>query len=250
MKLRPAVKTLAMLAFVSTFALLNVGMVYAQPVKAVVELYSSQGCGYCPPANKLLSELSKKPNVIAMDFHVNIWDFMGWKDTLANKKNTDRQRAYALSRHDKGVYTPQAIINGKQDVAGNDRQGLLETVEAQTPLSLDVNARIDKTMLDVSVSGKAHPLEPTEADIYLLRLTKKKEVDIQGGDNAGKDMQYVNVVTDIIPIGMWMGKDTVLRFPKSALGEINDNTQWVVLVQSMNTKGPGPILGATKFEGI
>src|SRR5579864_4014381 len=95
----------------------------AEP-RAVVELFTSQGCSSCPPADKIIGELAKDPSVIALSMPIDYWDYLGWKDTLADARFSARQKAYSRMRGDRDVYTPQAIVNGSAHVVGSDRAGI------------------------------------------------------------------------------------------------------------------------------
>ena len=102
-------------------SLLFCGLRLAEPPRAVVELFTSQGCSSCPPADALLADLARQPDIVALSFPVDYWDYLGWKDTLAHSAFTARQKAYAHSRSDRQVYTPQMIVNGKKPCIGSDR---------------------------------------------------------------------------------------------------------------------------------
>src|SRR5262245_39580062 len=125
----------------SCLAVLSVNSVRAQP-RAVLELFTSQGCSSCPPADNLLQELSHDPNILALTLAVDYWDYIGWKNTLPLAGHTVRQRAYAKSRGDRQVYTPQIIINGIAHALGSDRAAIeyaiRRTQQTATPLSLPV----------------------------------------------------------------------------------------------------------------
>src|SRR5215467_1612925 len=124
--------------------------------RAVVELFTSQGCSSCPPADKLLGELAKDPNVIALSLPIDYWDYLGWKDTLADKRFTARQKAYSHMRGDREVYTPQVVINGKVHAVGSDRAGIEEAIQQTTReigvMSLPVSLTVTKGLLNVSVA--------------------------------------------------------------------------------------------------
>jgi hypothetical protein len=90
------------------------------PAKDVLELFTSQGCDTCPPADQVLAKFAERPNIIAISLPVDIWDYLGWKDTLASDKNSERQKAYAKARGDGAIYTPQVVVNGMIGVNGSD----------------------------------------------------------------------------------------------------------------------------------
>src|SRR6516165_825712 len=102
---------------------------HADP-RAVVELFTSQGCSSCPPADRILGELAKDPSIIALSMPIDYWDYLGWKDTLADARFSARQQAYSRVRGDRDVYTPQAVINGSTHVLGSDREGIEEAIDS------------------------------------------------------------------------------------------------------------------------
>src|ERR1700733_16304480 len=129
---------------------------YADP-RAVVELFTSQGCSSCPPADKLMGELAKDPSIIALSMPIDYWDYLGWKDTLADSRFNARQKAYSHMRGDRDVYTPQAIVNGSEHVIGSDRAGIEdaigETEKARGVMSVPVSMSVTGRQINVSVAA-------------------------------------------------------------------------------------------------
>src|SRR5256885_10189363 len=111
-------------------AMLTSVVASAEP-RAVIELFTSQGCSSCPPADKLAGELARDPSLVVMSLPIDYWDYLGWKDTVALPGHTNRQRAYSKSRGDREVYTPQVVVNGIKHVLGSDKQAI-ENAVAQT----------------------------------------------------------------------------------------------------------------------
>src|ERR1700754_1437093 len=128
--------------------------VHAEP-RAVVELFTSQGCSSCPEADKVLGELAKDPNVIALSLPIDYWDYLGWKDTLADSRFSARQKAYSHIRGDREVYTPQAVVNGEVHVLGSDREGIEDaatrTQNAGDAMSVPVSIKQGDKQINVSV---------------------------------------------------------------------------------------------------
>ena len=170
----------------------------------VVELFTSQGCSSCPPADRVLGRLADRDDVIALGFHVTYWDRLGWPDPFATQAGTDRQYAYrpALGRHN--VYTPQMVIDGRHDVAGFD----VSRIEAALA---DAGSASD-TRLDVRLEwrapgrlGYALPEGRGNGRIHLVRYARKLDQDIERGENAGRHLSYSNVVREIVDVARWTG---------------------------------------------
>jgi hypothetical protein len=215
----------------------------AEP-RAVVELFTSQGCSSCPAADKLLGELTEDPSVIAMSLPITYWDYLGWKDTLASPGHTNRQRAYSQLRGDREVYTPQAVVNGSVQVLGSDR-GAIEKAITQSHTHPDVLT----LPLSLSVSGKDVKIEAPEAksagigEVWLCPMSKAVPVVIGRGENHGRTITYHNVVRRWIKLGEWTGAAGTWSVPlDNVTGEGVDEV--AVVVQEGNAQHPGSIVGA------
>lgn len=211
---------------------------------AVVELFTSQGCASCPPADLLLEELSRLPGVIALSLNVDYWDYLGWRDTLGSPDCAQRQREYARRRGDGLVYTPQSVINGELQVVGSDRAAILPAiawVQSRDPRKI-VPVRIAggdrKLLIEIGSTTVDHP--GREATVWLMMIAPRTVVEIERGENAGRTVAYTNVVHKIIPVGMWQGERVSVSLPKSVI-LTKRTTACAVLVQ---VDGAGPILGA------
>ncbi len=211
--------------------------------KAVVELFTSQGCNSCPPADAALEKLVEEGDTLALAFHVDYWDYIGWKDTLGSSENTQRQYGYARGMQRNSVYTPQAVVNGRAEMVGSLRQIKSATTsleKAGQGLSVPVSAVMKDGEIDVTVgagSGKA--------DIVVAYFKREEAVKITRGENAGKTISYMNSVTKLSTVGMWGGEETIVKLPMSVL-EGQDFDGCAILLQSYDRNGlPGPILGAT-----
>src|SRR5262245_37843634 len=170
--------------------------------RAVLELFSSQGCSSCPAADKLLSQLAKDPSLVPMTLAVDYWDYLGWKDTLAIKGHGNRQRAYAKARGDREVYTPQIVVNGVAHVLGSDKAAIERAVEHTRrqahALELPVQIAVSDDKLTVSMPAK-DGTDPGE--IWLCPITKSVPVQISRGENRGSTVTYTNVVRRWIKLG-------------------------------------------------
>jgi hypothetical protein len=212
--------------------------------KGVVELFTSQGCNSCPPADAVLTELAERGDVVALGYHVDYWDYLGWKDTLATPENTERQKQYGRAFGKRSVYTPQAVINGRTHVNGAQREAvdtaLTEMENKGDGLSVDIN--VTRTGESVTIDASAAPGGKGDAHLVLVHFDPMKPVTIERGENKGKTIAYANPVTRIQTAGMWHGKAARFELPRS---EVNKDGGCAILLQSVNKDGlPGPILGA------
>lgn len=217
--------------------------VRARP-RAVVELFTSQGCAQCPPADALLTSLAEDKSVIALAYHVNYWDYIGWADTFGAEENSDRQRAYAKSWGSTRIYTPQMVVNGSKDVVGSRRNDVHGAVDGAR-LDLPVDIAVDGDMLKIGIEPK-----PGLADavVWLVTYRDRADVAIERGENAGKTMAYTQVVTKRQVLGMWEAANGAhLKLPLDEV--LNENSTGVaVLVQQERAGLPGLIIGAAAFE--
>lgn len=213
--------------------------------RAVIELFTSQGCSSCPAADRLLGELTNDPSLITMSLAVDYWDYLGWQDTLALHGHTKRERAYAAARGDRDVYTPQVVVNGTVAVLGSDRnaieRAITQTKTNAQPLSVPVTLKIDgdKIVAEVAdASGAAR-----SAEVWLCPLTGKVTVNVGRGENTGKTLTYHNVVRGWKKLGDWNGKAQSFSIPISDV-KSGDIDSFAVLVQSGVLAKPGVVLGA------
>jgi len=216
------------------------GGAWAQSSPAVVvELFTSQGCSACPPADVLLETLADDPRVIALSLHVDYWDYIGWTDEFGQAAFTARQKSYAKAAGSRMLYTPQFIIAGTERVEGNqpDRlQALLtDHTSAASPPDLDLTR--DGDMLHIT----ARPATlPEGAEVQLVRYHPEMTVDIKRGENAGRSITYSNIVTSWELVGKWAG-DAPLDLSARAEG-----ADAVVVI--LQTPGPGPIIAAERLN--
>jgi len=218
----------------------------AQPEK-VVELFTSQGCSSCPPADHLAERLvSEEDDILTVVLPVDYWDYLGWKDTLASPAHSQRQRAYAARRGDRSVYTPQMVINGEEHVVGSRERDVRAALTRTEPFTASVDMKISDMVVQATVDG-ALPLGGKMATIYFLSIKEEALVDIGRGENAGRKIRYVNVVQQLQPMGMWSGGQETFRMPKSKL-MLKGDARCAVLVQIEDQEGPGPIIGAAVMD--
>lgn len=216
-----------------------------QPVKAVVELFTSQGCSSCPPADKVLKTLAEDPSIIALSLPVDYWNYLGWKDTFASPRNTERQRNYARARGDGQIYTPQAVVNGMIPVNGSSKdaieQAIDETSKTAGPRQVPVRFWQERNTMNFALGADASGHAPREATIWLGVVQMSGSVPIKAGENAGQTLTYTNVVHELIPVGIWKGQPMQVQLPRAAMMQA-DVQKVVVLVQEGRS---GPIIGAT-----
>lgn len=236
----------AIAALLSLFPLVSAAAQEARDgPSGVIELFTSEGCSSCPPADAIFADLARSGDVVALAYHVDYWDYLGWKDTLATAENTSRQRNYAKVLKS-SVYTPQAVVNGRVHVVGSRRE-LLEaalssmagTDEGLT-IPIAVTAKDTRVVIDVGAAPVAARAS-AEANVVLVYFAPETRVAVREGENDGKTISYVNAVTDFQTIGMWSGTAKRFELPQSAVA---GSGGWAVLLQAARPHGPGPILGA------
>jgi hypothetical protein len=220
----------------------------AQPKpRAVIELFTSQGCSSCPPADRLMTELAKDPTLIVLTLPVDYWDYLGWKDTLAHSAFTYRQKSYSAVRGDRQVYTPQAVINGLAHAVGSERasidQAILTTRTQAGVLSVDV--RIEKGEGGLRAIVPAN--QGLSGHVWVLPMVKERSVQIGRGENTGRSVTYANVVRGITRIATWNGEALTIDIPATAIS--SDAEGMIVLVQAGSDKKPGAIIGAARRMG-
>ncbi|MET3927743.1 DUF1223 domain-containing protein [Devosia sp. 2618] len=212
--------------------------------KAVVELFTSQGCASCPPADALLTSLASKGDIVALAYHVDYWDYVGWEDTFGDPTYSDRQRAYAKGWGSTRIYTPQMVVNGAEGVVGSRRDEVHDALDGVS-LPLDVTITQSGDMLKIDVPANR---ALGNAVIWMVSYLDRADVAVEKGENAGKSMVYTQVVTGRQALGMWEASTGAnLKLPLPAV--LNDGSTGIaILVQKERNGLPGPILGAATFE--
>jgi hypothetical protein len=218
---------------------------YADP-RAVVELFTSQGCSSCPPADQIIGDLAKDPNVIALSMPIEYWDYLGWKDTLADSRFSARQKAYSQMRGDRDVYTPQVIVNGSANVIGSDRAGIesaiLNTQKSVGVMSVPVTMTLSGKQINVSVAA-SKATTPGHGEVWICSVSKAVPISIGRGENRGRQVTYYNVVRNILKVGDWNGSSGSWSVPLENVSRDGVDAA-VVYVQDGNRDKPGPMLGA------
>lgn len=210
--------------------------------KGVIELFTSQGCSSCPPADIVFGEIADKGDVVALAYHVDYWDYLGWRDTLASPENTARQKDYMRAFGSRSVYTPQAVINGRTHVNGSNRLAI-EGAFAESgglPVGVSVKRAGDSMVIEVGESSGA----TQKAHVLLVYYDHATPIAIRDGENRGRTLYYWNPVTGIQTAGIWHGAVARFEMPVSEIAK-KGTGGCAVLLQVVGKDGaPGPILGA------
>jgi hypothetical protein len=215
------------------------------PAPMVVELFTSGGCSSCPPADALVGELAQRQYVLPLSFHVDYWDYIGWKDRFADPTYTRRQYAYAEAQGSSMVYTPQMIVAGAIDVVGSDRKA----VEKALKVAYTRNAmyRIHVMREDDGKIVAPFPDAPigVPATIWLVTYQKSAQSHVKAGENAGHDLMTYNVVRSLQKVGMWYGKATELELKLDQAARDNSPDACALIA---NQAGNGPVVAAASFN--
>ncbi|KNG95379.1 DUF1223 domain-containing protein [Pseudaestuariivita atlantica] len=205
----------------------------------LVELYTSQGCNSCPPADRLLGKLAQREDVIPLALHVDYWDYIGWKDSFASPQFTKRQRAYARAWRQRTIYTPQMVIGGLHPVVGSRPMDVATLIQkhAMAPevATVSIARAGDEVTIDIAPVGNA----PASV-VQLVRYIPEQTVDITRGENGGRRLTYHNIVTDWAVIGEWDGQAAT-----TLTADAPGDAPVVVIVQEA---GYGAVLAAARIR--
>lgn len=215
----------------------------APKAPVVVELFTSQGCSSCPPADEYLGKLAARPDVVALSLHVDYWDYIGWKDPFASPANTRRQRMYAQTLNRSFVYTPQMVVNGVFDVRGSSPAAVEQAITAaraanpiDVALDSDGKGGIVVHIPAADFSGSA--------TVWLAGYDRKRETPVTRGENADRIITNYNVVRVLTPIGTWTGKRLEIPVLLAGMTDIAVDGCAVIIQSDMY----GPILGAAILD--
>jgi len=225
-------KSLAPLALLAALPLMGATAAPTQPV--VVELFTSQGCSSCPPADIAVAKVADRPDVIALSFNVTYWDHLGWKDTFGRPEFTDRQRAYARTLGE-GPYTPEVVAGGRAGGVGNSPRALEQLIaKGRASATTSVTAAGGKVTVAAGVAPKKG------ADVWLVSYDPRTlQVPVKAGENTGKTLPQRNVVRGLKRLGAWNGQMATYSAPT-----IDPSLRAVVIVQG---KDAGPILASARL---
>jgi hypothetical protein len=227
------------------FAPAVLAAVLAQPVLAedrpvVVELFTSQGCSSCPPADAFMAELVQDPGVIALALHVDYWDYIGWADSFADPAFTERQKTYARVIGSRTIYTPQMVVGGLDRVEGNDPEAVWALIRAHQMVDRGVTITARREGDRLVIELVAVPPLTEGAEVVLVRYVPEEVVTIERGENAGHTVTYRNIVTDWQTVGAWPG-----TAPMTLEAALPGAGPAVVMVQE---PGPRAVLAAARVD--
>lgn len=199
----------------------------------VFELFTSQGCSSCPPADAIASGYADQEGVLLLSYHVNYWDNLGWKDPYGSAANTDRQREYARYFSARNVYTPQAVIQGGFNVVGSNRTAVQNALRngAKTEQWIPVKLSLSGRKISISLPAS----NALDANVILVGYQKFSENDVTRGENAGSRLSHRNSVKNVTLLGSWHGNEIALKQDKP------EGDGVAVLIQSTSN---GKIIGA------
>jgi hypothetical protein len=215
-------------AQVLAFSLLMCSAAHAQmqPRPAVVELFTSQGCNSCPPAEAYIGELTQRKDVLALSFHVDYWDDQGWKDPFSLRVSTARQSVYSTARGRASVYTPQVVIDGEDDFVGTDRRRIGQSLAApRSGVPVGISLQEGDVVVDLGARANIVPSE-----VLMILYLRKATTPVGRGENAGRKLEEFNIVRGIRDLGQWKGDAVSYRTSRSSLPR--DATDVAILVQS------------------
>lgn len=219
--------------------------IYPAPVAAeagptVVELFTSQGCSRCPPADAYLAELAARPDIIALSFHVDYWNYIGWRDPFSRAEFSARQRDYERHLNRRYVYTPQLVVDGRGETVGSKRQRVEKLIAAaRRTAKLDIQVTHDRAdSARIRIPAAAHRGRP--AIVWVALYDSRHTTEIKSGENRGRKLVNTNVVRRLERVGTWNGRAAEFTVDLARMGA-KDRDGCAILVQRA---GPGPILGA------
>jgi hypothetical protein len=231
---------------IASFVTITFAVARAGEPRALLELFTSQGCSSCPAADRLMGQLAKDPALVALSVPVDYWDYLGWRDTLANPAHSARQRAYARVRGDGQVYTPQIVVNGALDALGSDQtaveQAIAETTKESGVMSVPITLSVNGSALSVKVPS-AETSEQAAAEVWLCPLAKTVAVAIARGENRGRTITYHNVVRNWVKLGNWKGAESTWDVPLPQIKAAGIDAAAVMLQEGTHDR-PGIVLGA------
>lgn len=184
------------------------------PRPVVVELFTSQGCSSCPPADALLGELARNPDILPLAFHVTYWNNLGWRDPFSLDAATDRQRAYQRNLRTDTIYTPQMIVDGHTDVIGSDRAAVTAAIARARPAqSVPITLSRTADGLSVQIAAGTIPAGQGEKRILLIGFDSAHRTTVPRGENAGRQLSETNIVRGVTVLGSWTGQAVNLSHP-------------------------------------
>lgn len=217
--------------------------------KAVVELFTSQGCYSCPPADKILGKFAEGDEVLGLSWHVDYWNYLGWQDTFSSRENSERQYRYKRTLKESQVYTPQAIINGRTHAVGSNKPEILSVLKyfesEKKAMNVPIDVSVNSETISVSIGMNE---EAKNATLYMVYFNETETVDIPRGENAGKKITYHNVVHAVQPMGMVKAEGLKMNYPISELVRMGFDATALILQKSDSEGNPSAIVGASVIK--
>ncbi len=210
----------------------------------VVELFTSQGCSSCPPADEMMRELATREGILPLSLHVDYWDYIGWRDHFAQPQFTIRQKSYAHAIGKRTIYTPQIIVQGADFLVGAKPMHLADMVMHQMsapPAPVDLTVTREGERLSITAVPEG-PLPPAMR-LQVVRFDPHERVTIERGENAGQVVDYSNIVTEWRPLAEWNG-----LAPLAVTVDARGPESVAVILQAATPTGPGPILAASRLD--
>ncbi|MEM8628443.1 MAG: DUF1223 domain-containing protein, partial [Pseudomonadota bacterium] len=225
------------------------------PAKPVVELFTSQGCSSCPPADRLLEKLAARDDVIALTQPVDYWDYLGWRDKFGKRAHTVRQKHYAMMRRDGEIYTPQMVVNGRSAVIGSRKRDVAAAVDiaherARASVALELGLILSSG--EIRVTGKTPEQSGglMGASVWLLAVKTRAPVTIRAGENRGAKITYVNVVRRMTKLGTWSGERFTHTADAALCTTADDDSPVDGCVVIVQVGDHGAILGARALPSL
>lgn len=209
----------------------------------LIELFTSQGCSSCPPADTLATQLAKDPNNLVVSFNVDYWDYLGWRDTLAKPEYSQRQYDYAKSRGDGSVYTPQMVFNGETHTVGSNSKDVQTHITLAAKKPRTVALRLDISSKDITIEIPEMKHMSGDAMLWLMAIEANVKQKIERGENAGSAVTYANVVRNLVPAAKWNGEAYQGSWMRNAVLP-RDCTICIAVLQQNNV---GPVLGMARY---
>lgn len=232
-----------LLAALTAFAGLSGAAAHADEKPLVVlELYTSQGCSNCPPADAMIAELAARDDVLPLALHVDYWDYIGWADHFARPENTARQKAYARVAGHGSIFTPQIVIGGVDHVVGFKPMKVADLLQAHSAQAepLELEAEWEGNRLTIRCASRPDAALPAKMNVDLVRYLPEATVAIRQGENAGETITYANIVLGWERIGSWSGAGTF-----EAIADAPADGPLAVIVQE---DGPGRVISALRVR--
>ena len=215
----------------------------AQALPVVVELFTSQGCSACPPADALLGRLSRDSSIVSISWHVDYWNDLGWEDTLSRADFTARQKAYQKSLDVRFIYTPQIVVNGAWETVGSKERKVEDLIEKGRKTSLRVPLTYERRPDGLEVHIESGEIE-APATLWLVNTRSREDVDIAAGENSDRSLTYINVAKGVRKLGTYTGAAQTVMIPANDLGR--DGSDGCALL--LQEGGSGPIIGALAID--